>query len=232
MPGASAEITDQPGTEDDERERHLEEEDRDEGRRREADHDAVLERPLADAHDRLEHHREHRRLQPEEQRRDDADLAPGGVDQAQGHDGDKPRQDEQRAGDEPALRLVQEPADIDRELLRLGAGQEHAIVERVQEPVLAEPALLLDEDAMHHGDLPGRPAEGERGDPRPHPYGLGEGDAVRWSAGGGGRADGRRLRQARGAVVHAGTLCRVFAGAFAGFAGQLCVSSVASRHQR
>ena len=48
MAGAPAEIADQPGAEDDERERHVEEEDRDEGRRRDADHDAVLQRPLAD----------------------------------------------------------------------------------------------------------------------------------------------------------------------------------------
>ena len=134
-----------------------------------ADHHPVLERPLADAHHRLEHDGEHRRLEPEEQRRDDADLAPGGVDQAQGHDGDEARQDEQRAGDEPALRLVQQPADIGGELLRLGAGQQHAVVERVQEPVLADPALLLDEDAVHDGDLPGRAAEGQRGDRAPRP---------------------------------------------------------------
>ena len=135
------------------------------------------------------------------------------------------------AGDEPALRLVQEPADIDGKLLRLGAGEQHAVVERVQEPVLADPALLLDEDAVHDGDLPGRAAEGERGDARPHPHGVAEGDAVR----GGGAAlcavGGGRDRRRRD-VVHAGTLWRGFAGAFAGFAGQLWVSSVASRHQR
>ena len=56
---------------------------------------------------------------------------------------------------------MHEPADIGGELLRLGAGQQHAVVQRVQEPVLADPALLLDEDAVHDRDLAGRSAEAE-----------------------------------------------------------------------
>ena len=48
--------------------------------------------------------------------------------------GDDARQDEQNAGDEPAPGPVQQPADIDRELLRLGPRQQHAVVERMQEP--------------------------------------------------------------------------------------------------
>ena len=73
------------------------------------------------------------------------------------------------AGDDAARGPVQQPADIGGELLRLGAGQQHAVVERVQEPVLADPALLLDQDAVHDRDLPGRAAEGERGDAQPRP---------------------------------------------------------------
>ena len=42
--------------------------------------DAVLQRALADAHHRLEDDRQHRRLQAEEQRRDEADVAERGVD--------------------------------------------------------------------------------------------------------------------------------------------------------
>ena len=67
---------------------------------------------------------------------------------------------------------MHQPADIGRELLRLGAGQQHAVVQRVQEPALGDPALLVDEDAVHHRDLAGRPAEREHGDAQPHPERL------------------------------------------------------------
>ncbi len=54
---------------------------------------------------------------------------------------------------------MQQPTHIDRKLLGLGPGQQHAIVERMQEPRLPDPSLLLDEDAVHDGDLPGGAAE-------------------------------------------------------------------------
>ena len=49
---------------------------------------------------------------------------------------------------------------------------------------------------MHHRDLPGRPAEGERGDARPHPHRLAEGHAVIWNV----------LHLVYGDVAHAGPL--------------------------
>jgi hypothetical protein len=48
----------------------------------------------------------------------------------------------------------------------------------MEEPGFTDPALLLDEDAMHHGDLPGRAAEAERRDACPDPRRLVEGHAV------------------------------------------------------
>jgi hypothetical protein len=45
----------------------------------------------------------------------------------------------------------------------------------VQEALLADPALLLDQDAVHHRDLPRGAAEGQRR----HPHRLGERDAMR-----------------------------------------------------
>ena len=59
----------------------------------------------------------------------------------------------------PPQRAVHQPADVDGELLRLGAGQQHAVVERVQEPLLADPAAPLDQLAVHDRDLACRPAE-------------------------------------------------------------------------
>src|SRR3546814_13608353 len=63
-------------------------------------------------------------------------------------------------------------------LLRFRAGQQHAIVERVEEPLLADPALLLDQDAMHHRYLARRSAEAEQRDPDPDAHRLANADAV------------------------------------------------------
>ena len=53
----------------------------------ERDHDPVAQRALADADHGLDHDRQHRGLQSEEQRLDEADIAVGGIDVAQRHDG-------------------------------------------------------------------------------------------------------------------------------------------------
>ena len=95
-----------------------------------------------------------------------------------------PGSDEQPAGHDAAERAVHQPADIGGELLRLGAGQQHAVVERMQEPLLGDPALLLDEDAVHHRDLAGRAAEAQRRNPHPRPERLAQGHAVRRSGSG------------------------------------------------
>ncbi len=81
----------------------------------------------------------------------------------------KPGQDEQGPGHETADGPVQQPADVGGELLRLGPGQQHAVVEGVQESVFADPPLLVDQDAVHDRDLAGGPAEAERRDPNPYP---------------------------------------------------------------
>ena len=60
---------------------------------------------------------------------------------------------------EPATHAVQEPADVDRELLRLRPGEEHAEVQRVEEPLLTDPSPPLHELGVHEGDLARRPAE-------------------------------------------------------------------------
>ena len=159
---------------------------------------------------------EHRGLQSEEQRLDEADIAIGRIDVAQPHDGDDAGQDEQPAGHDAAGGPVQQPADIGRKLLRLRARQQHAVVQRMQKPALGNPVLFLDQDAVHHRDLPGRAAEAQQGDPQPDPEGFTEADAV----------TGIALRLGFG---------RSSATSIYGFAllvGQLWVSPVASRHQR
>jgi hypothetical protein len=46
-------------------------------------------------------------------------------------------------------------------LLRLGPGQQRAVVERVKVTLLVDPALLLDKDAVHQRDLARRAAKAE-----------------------------------------------------------------------
>lgn len=55
---------------------------------------------------------------------------------------------------------MNEPADIDRELLRFGTGEQHAVIERVKEPLLTDPAALLHQLLVHQSYLTGRATEG------------------------------------------------------------------------
>jgi len=50
----------------------------------------------------------------------------------------------------------------------------------MQEAVLTDPALLLDQDAVHDRDLPGRATEAERGHPQPDPKSFRKRDTVLW----------------------------------------------------
>ena len=163
-----------------------------------------IERPSADPHDRLKHDGQYRALEAEEQRRDDTDATVEDIDPAQRHDRDRAGNNEQHAGDDAALRPVHQPADVCGELLRLWPWQQHAIVERVEEPLLADPSPLLDQHAVHHRDLAGRAAERKDADTAE--------DSDQLSERRRGRCGGRFHRQAA-------------------FAGQLCRSAVACLHQ-
>ncbi len=208
-----AEITDQSGGDDDDREGDGKEEDADEGNPGQRDHDVVAQCALSDAHQRLDHDGEHRGLQPEEQCLDIPDLAIGCVDVAQAHDGDDAGHDEQAAGHDAAGGPVHQPADIGRKLLRLRAGQQHAVVQRMQEPALGDPFLLLDQDAVHDRDLARGSAKGQQRHAQPDTECFAEADAVTGIS---------SCYDVVGCVHQALTLP----------AGQLCVSPVASRHQR
>jgi hypothetical protein len=178
--GAPAKVTNEAGNQDDDRKRHVVEEQRNEGRSRQPPHRVVLERAPADPQHGLDHDHQHGGLQPEEQALHDRHLAEQDVDPAQGHDGEQAGQHEQRSGEQAALGLVHQPADIDGELLRFGTGQQVAVVEGLQEALFADPPFFLDDDAMHHRDLAGRPAEGEGRDAGPDFHRFAEGNAMRW----------------------------------------------------
>ena len=167
--------------------RHLERKDRDERRSRQGDREAVLQCALANAYDRFEYDGENRCFQPEEQRGDERRLSEGRIEGAQQQDRDEPGQNEESARDDSAGGPVQKPADVSGELLRFRAGQQHAVVQGMQEPRFADPAASLDELPMHQGDLPGGAAEAQPADLPPHPGGFGERHRARLGCGFHGR---------------------------------------------
>ncbi len=70
---------------------------------------------------------------------------------------------------------MQEPADVDGELLRFRTGEEHAEMERVQETRLADPAAFLYELGLHDRDLAGGSAEADEPELEPEAKGFAEG---------------------------------------------------------
>ncbi len=64
---------------------------------------------------------------------------------------------------------MQEPPNVDRELLRLRAGQQHAKIQRMKKTRLTDPAAFLDQLALHDGDLAGRTAEADKSQLQPEP---------------------------------------------------------------
>ncbi len=67
---------------------------------------------------------------------------------------------------------MQKPSDGDRELLRLWSGQQHAIVQRVEKPRVADPLFLLHQLRVHDRDLSARPAEADEPELHPKPEGF------------------------------------------------------------
>ena len=161
----------------------LEEEDGHEGERRDRDLHASAQRAAADAQHRLDHHREHgglraRRTAPSTH----AHVVEAGVQRCSAASTTSaPGSTKSTPATSPPRAPMQQPADVGRELLRLGPGQQHAVVERVQEARLADPALLVDEHAVHQRDLTGRAAEAEQADLRPGAERLAPGDVRRRS---------------------------------------------------
>jgi len=173
---APSEPAGEPRGGDDHGKGHAQEEDRDERGAGHGLEDAGLEGPPADPEDGLDDHGHHRRLQPEEQAGDERRIPIGGVEDGEGQDGEEAREHEENAGRETSEGPVEQPSDVGRELLCLGTGQQHAIVEGMEETALAHPPLLLDQDAVHDRDLAGRPSEALEGDQRPDPQSLPHGD--------------------------------------------------------
>ena len=108
-----------------------------------------------------------RGLEAVEHAGDERHIAEAEVDPRERDQDEQRRQHEQTAGHDAAPRTVHEPADVRRELLRLGAGQQHAVVQRVQEALLADPAPALDELRVHDRDLSRGSAEADEAELQP-----------------------------------------------------------------
>ena len=166
------------------------------------------ERLAADAPDRVQHDGRHRRLDAVEQSRHQRHVAKSDVDPAQSDEDEQRGQHEERARHDAAPGAVHQPADVRGQLLGLRPGQQHAVVQRMQEALLADPAPLLDQLAVHDGNLPGRPSKADEAQLEPEAQRLAE-------------------SHVRGFFLHrrhAATPVMV-----SGF--QLWVSALASRHQ-
>src|SRR6266540_6758388 len=74
---------------------------------------------------------------------------------------------------------MQEPADVDRELLRLGPGEKHAVAQSVKKAPLGDPAPPVHQVPLHDCDLADGSAEADEAEPQPVPKGLPEPDIAR-----------------------------------------------------
>jgi hypothetical protein len=138
--------------------------DGEEGETRYREGAATRQCAFSDAQQRLDDQRDDRGLEPQEQTLHERVLLPEYIGDGQRHDRNETWQNEQQASDEAAARPMEQPADVGGELLRFGAGQQHAIAQCVQKALFADPALFIDQDAVHDGDLSGGAAKRQQAD--------------------------------------------------------------------
>ena len=167
-----------------ERERHVREINAGERRRRDHVMRAACQRPLAEAQHGFHDNGDDHGFEAGERACHGGDLAIRGVNVRQRQQNEDRRQDKERARHNPARRAMQQPADVYRQLLRLRPRQQHAVIERVEELALLQPAPLVHQDAMHQGDLRRRAAERDQPDPPERARQVGEADRVHGPAGG------------------------------------------------
>lgn len=131
------------------------------------------QRPSADLEDRGQDDRHDDGLEASEKPRDSRDRSEGGIDVGQAKQDENGGEHEQNPRGQSARRSVEQPADVDGELLRLGTRKQHAEVQGVKELLLGDPSALLDEIAMHHRDLTRRAPEVHEAKESPIAQGLG-----------------------------------------------------------
>ena len=113
-----------------------------------------------------------------EQAGNDGHIAPGDIDPGQSDEDKQRRQDKQASRDDSAPSPMQQPSDIGCELLRLRPGQQHAVVEGMQESSFTDPASAFHQLGVHDGDLPCRAAKTDEPQLQPEPERLPEADRL------------------------------------------------------
>jgi hypothetical protein len=173
-PDPRSEEADRRRAEHDQREWCIQEENANKGERGHGTQEPVAQGAAADAQNRVDDDGEDRRSDAPEKTFDERDLVIKHVEDAERHHHRRTGKHEQDSGDQSADCPMQQPAEIDGELLRLRARQQHAVVERVQKARLVDPALLVDDDPVHQRDLPGGSTKAHQADLQPRPESFGE----------------------------------------------------------
>jgi hypothetical protein len=208
------------------RERHPEAstEDRGNGTRNSDCPEGAIEQDVCpDALDGADDERDHRYLHADEDRSQcrladvDGEVQPG--EREHQHE---PRQHETQSRQESPGPAARQHADVHTKFVRLRPWQHLVDGKKAIETAAREPALLVDEVAPDHGDLGDRPTPCEQPEAQEADEYLPMGKSGRGMAGLLGLAAGR----GRGGRQIAHLPAPGFAD------GQLCVSSVASRHHR
>lgn len=164
---AAAHVSDDARPDDDEGEWNLEEENRNECGPGNGPVQRTLQSLPRHAQKGFDHDCEHGCLDAQEDRFEGGSRTELGVGQRQRQHYQRTGKYEQEPRNQPAPDAVKPPANVGRQLHRLRAGQEHAEVEAAQKSPIVDPALLIDQNAMHEGDLSGRSAERQQTDLRP-----------------------------------------------------------------
>ena len=119
------------------------------------------------------------------------------IDPRQPDQDEQRRQHEQPASNHPAPGPVHQPTDVGRELLGLGPGQQHAVVQGMQKALLADPAATLHQLLVEDGDLSCRPAKADEADLQPEQQRFEQAHRGRWLEGGFARGQRRRFSHDR-----------------------------------
>ena len=122
----------------------------------------------------LQHQRGHSRLDAIKQACYPGHVAKSDIHPAQAHQNKEGRQDKKRAGHDAAPGAVHQPANVSGELLRLGARQQHAVVQGVKKTPLRYPAFFFHQFAVHDGNLTRRAAKADETQTQPEFEGVSE----------------------------------------------------------
>ena len=107
----------------------------------------------AHAPGRLQHDRQHCRLEGPEHSHQQRQLPPEHIDAGEGDQQQHRGHQKQAAGDQPPRDAMHQPAQIGGQLDGLGAWQNHAVIQGMQIAPLREPAAPLHQLPMHQGNL-------------------------------------------------------------------------------